>query len=57
MARSLREVMNGRPDEGLIDYLTTFNKCTSDAITAAVDELKRRGRNFSDEELSSRKIK
>jgi hypothetical protein len=51
MAKSLREVMNGKSEEGLTDYLNNFNRYTPEAITAAVDELKRRGRNFSDGEL------
>jgi len=52
MTTSLREVMSKKSDEGLMDYLTNFNKYTPDAIKAAVDELKRRGRSFSDEELN-----
>jgi hypothetical protein len=51
MAKSLREVMNGKSDEGLMDYLNNFNKYTPEAIMTAVEELKRRGRTFSDEEL------
>jgi len=57
MGRSLREVMSSKSEDGLIDYLTNFNKYTPDSITAAVDELKRRGRIFTDEELSDIKSK
>ncbi len=57
MTRSLREVITGKSEEGLMDYLIHFNKYTSEAITTAVDELKRRGRNFTDEELKEIKIK
>lgn len=43
--------MNGKSGDGLMDYLNNFNKYTPEAITAAVEELKRRGRIISDEEL------
>ena len=52
MARILREVMNGLSDEGLMDYITNFNKYTPEAIRAAVDELKKRGTSFTNQELS-----
>src|SRR5687768_5124511 len=51
MAKSLREVMNGKSDEGLKDYLNNFQKYTPEAIKSATDELKKRGRNFSEDEL------
>ena len=57
MARSLIEVMRGKSEEGLTDYLNNFNRYTPDAIAAAVDELKRRGRNFSEEELNEIDLK
>ena len=34
-----------------MDYLINFNKYTGDAITAAVDELKERGKHFTEQEL------
>lgn len=34
-----------------MDYLINFEKYTGDSITAAVDELRRRGKTFTDEEL------
>ncbi len=43
--------MNGKSEEGLMDYVNSFQKYTPEAITAAVDELKRRGTSFSDQEL------
>ena len=57
MAKSLREVMNGKTEEGLTDYLDNFQKYTPEAISSAVDELKRRGRNFSEEELKEIDLK
>ncbi len=46
-----------KSEDGLMDYLHNFNKYTPEAITEAVNELKRRGRNFTDEELNDIKIK
>lgn len=57
MAKSLREVMTGKSDEGLKDYLDNFQKYTPEAIRYAVDEFKRRGRNFTEEELKEIDIK
>ena len=57
MARSLREVMSSKSEDGLMDYLINFNKYTADSITAAVDELKRRGKSFTEEELRDIKSK
>ena len=49
--------MSSKSEDGLMDYLTNFNKYTPDAITAAVDELKRRGKSFTDEDLIDIKSK
>ena len=49
--------MSTKSEDGLMDYLTNFNKYTPDSITAAVDELRRRGKHFNDEELSDIKSK
>jgi len=49
--------MSTKSEDGLMDYLTNFSKYTADSITAAVDELKRRGKNFTDEELNDIKSK
>lgn len=57
MAKNLREVMTGKSEDGLADYLDNFTKYTPDALKAAVDELKRRGRKFSEEELKEIDIK
>lgn len=57
MAKSLREVMYGKSDEGLMDYLSNFQKYTPEAIKFASEELKRRGRNFSEEELKEIDLK
>lgn len=57
MAKSLREVMMGKSEAGLAEYLGNFTKYTPDAIKAAADELKRRGRKFSEEELKEIDIK
>src|SRR5258707_6622452 len=54
---SLREVMSSKSEDGLMDYLKNFNKYTPDAITAAVDELKKRGKRFTDEELNNINLK
>lgn len=57
MGKSLREVMTAKSEDGLADYLNNFNKYTPEAIKAAVDELKRRGRHFSEEELREIDVK
>lgn len=51
MGTGFRELMTKKSDDGLMEYLTNFKKYTPDAIIAAVDELKRRGRNFTEQEL------
>jgi hypothetical protein len=57
MTRSLKEVMNGKSEEGLMDYVNNFKKYTPEAITAAVDELERRGTTFTDQELTEIRTK
>ena len=49
--------MSSKSEDGLMDYLINFNKYTADSITAAVDELKRRGKSFTEEELRDIKSK
>ena len=49
--------MISKSEDGLMDYLTNFNKYTSDSIAAAVAELRTRGKKFTDEELSDIKSK
>lgn len=50
--------MNTKSDSELMDYVTKIERYTPTSIRAAIDELKKRGHNFSDEELSvlNRKI-
>jgi hypothetical protein len=57
MARSYREIMDRKSEDALLDYLNNYNKYTPEAITAAVDELRRRGRNFDEEELNAINLK
>lgn len=57
MAKSLGEVMRGKPDEGLNDYINNFGKYTPEAIAAATQELKKRGREFSNQELEDIDLK
>ncbi len=49
--------MTAKSEDGLADYLNNFKKYTPEAIRAAVDELKRRGRHFSEEDLKEIDIK
>jgi hypothetical protein len=51
MGSNLKEVMAGKSDEQLKDYLVRFEKFTPEAITAAADELKKRGKQFTEQEL------
>ncbi|MBS1598177.1 MAG: hypothetical protein JST75_08125 [Bacteroidetes bacterium] len=46
-----QELMNTMSESELLDYLDNSTKYTPEAMTAAVNELKRRGRKFTDEEL------
>lgn len=57
MAKSLGEVMRGKSNEGLTDYINNFNKYTPEAIAAAVNELKKRGKKFSSQELEDIDLK
>lgn len=57
MAKSLGEVMRGKSNDGLNDYIHNFGKYTPEAIAAAVDELKKRGEKFSSEELEDIDLK
>ena len=43
--------MRGKSNDGLNDYINNFGKYTPEAILAAVNELKKRGKNFSSQEL------
>ena len=57
MGTSFRDLMTTKSDDGLMEYLTNFRKYTPGAITAAVDELKRRGKTFTEQELADIKEK
>ncbi|NBW35654.1 MAG: hypothetical protein EBR30_11690 [Cytophagia bacterium] len=57
MAKSLTEVMKGKTNEGLMDYIDNFHKYSPEAIQSAVDELKRRGKHFSEQELTEINLK
>jgi hypothetical protein len=57
MAKGLRERMTGMSEAELAIYLDNYSKYTPEAIKLAAEELKRRGRNFSDEELKEIDIK
>jgi len=43
--------MTKKSDDGLMDYIVNFKKYTPEAIAAAADELKSRGREFTQQEL------
>ena len=49
--------MADKSEDGLVDYLENFTRYTPEAIKAAVDELKSRGRNFTEEELKQIEVK
>lgn len=51
MGTRFKELMSKKSEKELMDYLINFKKYTPDAITAAVDELKGRGKNFTEQEL------
>jgi hypothetical protein len=51
MASRFKEIMAKKSDDGLMDYLVNYKKYTPDAVTAAVDELKSRGREFNEQEI------
>jgi hypothetical protein len=46
------KLMATKPDEGLQEYIDNRRKYSPPAIYAALDELKKRGRTFTDEEYS-----
>jgi hypothetical protein len=57
MGTSFEGLMTKKSEDGLMDYLINFNKYTPDAISAAVHELKRRGKTFTEQELTEIKEK
>jgi hypothetical protein len=53
MRTHFEELMANKTVEELLEFISNFDRYSSQAITAAVNELKVRGQNFSDEELKS----
>lgn len=51
MEINFEELMTKKSEEGLNDYLKNVDKYLPEAIYAAINELKKRGRNFTDQEL------
>lgn len=49
--------MHQKSEEGLMDYLNNFQRYVPDAISAAVEELKSRGKNFTEAELEAIRAK
>ncbi len=57
MEIDLDELMSGKSEEGLMVYVQKAELYTDEAIVAALKELKKRGRTFSDRELETIQIK
>jgi hypothetical protein len=57
MEPNFEELMTRKSDDGLMEYVTNINLYTPESIYAALNELKKRGRQFTDEELGTIKIK
>ena len=53
MEIDFEKLMSNKSDEGLQEYLDNRSKFTPEAVEAAITELQKRGRIFSDEELYS----
>jgi hypothetical protein len=50
MEIDFQKLMSNKSDEGLQEYIKNRYKFTPDAIEAAINEMKKRGRNITDEE-------
>ncbi len=57
MEPDFEKLMTKKSDDGLMEYVTNINRYTPESIIAAVNELKKRGRQFTEEELGTTKIK
>ena len=57
MSTRFQEIMHQKSEEGLMDYLNNFQRYVPDAISAAVEELKSRGKNFTEAELEAIRAK
>lgn len=53
MEIDFQKLMSNKSDEGLQEYLDNRTRFTPDAIEAAIAEMQKRGRKFSDEELNT----
>src|SRR5688572_4172085 len=51
MQIDFEELMANKSEDGLIEYITNSNIYTPEAIYAAINELKKRGRQFTSEEV------
>ena len=52
MEIDFQKLMNSKSDEGLQEYINNRAKFTQEAVEAAITEMQKRGRVFSDEELT-----
>jgi hypothetical protein len=57
MSTNFEDVMRRKSEEGLMDYLNNYKRYVPDAIIAAVQELKSRGKNFTESELEEIRAK
>jgi uncharacterized integral membrane protein len=57
METNYKTLMEKKSDEGLMEYIINIDKYVSGAVIAAVNELKKRGHNFTNEELEDIEIK
>ena len=51
------KLMAGKSDEGLMTYLEKIEMYTEEAVTAAMRELQKRGKQFSEQELGDIKLR
>ena len=57
MDNQYQALMTSKSDEQLKNYLVNSEKYTEEAVTAAIQELRKRGKEFSEEELHEIKLK
>jgi hypothetical protein len=53
MEMDFKKLISNKSDEGLQEYLDKRSKFTPEAIEAAIAEMQKRGRTFSDAELNT----
>jgi len=51
------KLMTGKSDEQLTNYLDNIEKFTEEAVMASIQELRKRGKQFSEEDLNEVKLK